>query len=104
MFLQTSVSIFFKPELSSNDLITRLIRSDNPTEKVSSILKKLGQGEFLVYGMLEAQDGMILSDSLIYASANKPFNKETDTFQVPAKTASNKQITNAVDVSFITYE
>lgn len=100
MFLQTSVSIFFQPELTSTDMITKLIRSDNSIEKVSSILKKLKQGEFLVYGMIETPNGTISSDSLIYASANLPPIEESEPTNIHEVRPLNNCSNHTTDVSF----
>lgn len=100
MFLQTSVSVFFQPELTSTDMITKLIRSDNSIEKVSSILKKLGQGEFLVYGMMETPQGVISSDSLIYASANMSTKEEFKPTETQITQPLNDYNTNIADISF----
>lgn len=100
MFLQTSVSVFFQPELTSTDMITKLIRSDNSIEKVSSILKKLGQGEFLIYGMMENPQGVISSDSLIYASANLSPREELESMETQIIQSPNTYSINTVDISF----
>lgn len=100
MFLQTSVSVFFQPELTSTDMITKLIRSDNSIEKVSSILKKLGQGEFLIYGMMETPKGVISSDSLIYASANLSPREELESMETQIIQSPNTYSINTVDISF----
>ena len=100
MFLQTSVSVFFQPELTSTDMITKLIRSDNSIEKISSILKKLGQGEFLVYGMLETPQGVISSDSLIYALANMSTKEEFKPTETQITQPLNNYNTNIADISF----
>ncbi len=100
MFLQTSVSIFFQPELTSTDMIARLIRSDNSIEKVSSILKKLGKGEFLVYGMIEMPNEIIVSDSLIYASANLPSTEEPEPIEIQEVQLLNNYSHHNADVSF----
>ena len=100
MFLQTSVSVFFQPELTSIDMITKLIRSDNSLGKVSSILKKLGKGEFLVYGMIETSKGVISSDSLIYATANPSSIVELEPVESQITFQSNNYSTNITDISF----
>lgn len=100
MFLQTSVSVFFQPELTSTDMITKLIRSDNSIKKVSSILKKLGQGEFLIYGMMENPQGVISSDSLIYASANLSPREELESMETQIIQLPNTYSINTVDISF----
>ena len=100
MFLQTSVSVFFQPELTSTDMITKLIRSDNSIEKVSSILKKLGQGESLIYGMMENPQGVISSDSLIYASANLSPREELESMETQIIQSPNTYSINTVDISF----
>lgn len=100
MFLQTSVSVFFQPELTSTDMIAKLIHSDNSIEKVSSILKKLGQGEFLVYGMMETQNSIISSDSLIYASANLSPKEEPEPIETQITQPLNNYNTNIADISF----
>ena len=81
-------------------MITKLIRSDNSIEKVSSILKKLGQGEFLIYGMMENPQGVISSDSLIYASANLSPREELESMETQIIQSPNTYSINTVDISF----
>ena len=71
MFLQSGLNVFFQPEITAIEMISKLIKADLTADRVSITLKKLGVGESLAYGSFEDQQGRIVSDSLMYISSKR---------------------------------
>lgn len=68
MFLQSGLNIYFQPEITAVDMITKLIKSDSTAENVSNLLRKLDIGEFIAYGSIENSEGKIESDRIVFVS------------------------------------
>lgn len=77
MFLQSGLSIFFQPEITAVETISKLIHSSCSASQVEILLKKLKIAECLAYGSFENNINEIETDQIIYINTDKNFKKTT---------------------------
>ena len=101
MFLQSGLNIFFQPELTAVEGIAKLIHSDLPADVISSTLKDLDIGKFLIYGSVEDKSGILIPDCVLYAGS-EPGTQKADIEATYA--VQIKEKTNSTDLSFTIIE